>query len=89
MNRSNPQIQTVQFIPASAAFKGLKRLWNEFAESNPPFSWGGSNRTLVTAEAVIDHLDGCANATPRLVKCLRARLKNISPDLQLFVDLEN
>jgi len=89
MSKTNPQIQTAQFIPASVAFKGLKRLWNEFVESNPPFSWGGSNRTLVTAEAIINHLDGCANATSRLVESLRSRLKKISPDLQLFVDLEN
>ena len=55
-------IETAQFITASAAFKGLKRLWTEFTESNPPFAWGDNNRTLVTAEAILNHLDGCAHA---------------------------
>lgn len=89
MSKPNPKIETTQFIAASAVFKGLKGLWTEFAESDPPFSWGGSNRTLVTAEAILNHLDGCANATPRFVESLRTRLQKISPNLQLYVDLEN
>ena len=89
MSQSNPKLEATQFITASAAFKGLKGLWTEFAESNPPFSWGDNNRTLVSAEAILNHLDGCAKATPRLVESLRLRLRRLSPDLQLYVDLEN
>ena len=89
MSKTNPQIETAQFIPASAAFKGLQRLWTEFTESNPPFVWGENNRTFVTAAALLNHLDNRADVTPRFVESLRTRLRRLSSDLQLYIDLEN
>jgi len=82
------EIETVQFIAASKIFTGLEHLWMEFNDSNPPFHWGGNNRTLVSAEAILNHLDSCANVTERSVEFLRARLLQISPALQLNIDLE-
>ncbi len=87
--KPNPLIESTQFIAASAVFKGLNRLWTEFDESNSPFQWGGNNRTLVTAEAILNHLDGRGNITPRFLESLRTRLHNLSPDLQLHIDLES
>jgi hypothetical protein len=34
-------IHTCRFVKASDLFKGLKALWDEFANSDPDFSWGG------------------------------------------------
>jgi len=79
-----------QFILASDLFKGLENLWAAFADSSPPFSWGDNNRTLVTAEAILNHCDNTDSlAGLRSVATLRLRIANLPQKGQTYVDLEN
>jgi hypothetical protein len=68
-------------------FDGLDNLLDEFCNNSPPFSWGDNNRTLVTAEAIIDYLDGCGVENADELDILRQRINAIG--FQMYVDLEN
>lgn len=81
-------VETCQFIIASDLFDGLQDLWNYFAESGPPFSWGDNNRTLVTGEAILNFLDGYVLGNSR-VDTLRDRINDLPEGLQTYIDLEN
>jgi hypothetical protein len=81
--------QTCKFIQASGLFKRLNKLWDEFSESNPAFTWGSNNRSLVVAEAILNHLDGCAIDNERQLETLRKRIADLPEGGQTYVDLED
>ncbi|MCX6984223.1 MAG: hypothetical protein NT118_05645 [Lentisphaerae bacterium] len=76
------------FVEISDVVPEAERLWfweklNE--SSNPPFSWGGNNRSMVTASSLANHcremLDDSARASRILEKLRRLG--------ETYVDLEN
>jgi hypothetical protein len=81
------KVYNSQFVLCSDLFDGLDNLLYEFCNSSPPFSWGDNNRTLVTAKAIIDHLDGSAVENATELETLRGRVNSVG--LQMLVDLEN
>jgi hypothetical protein len=46
-------IHTCRFVKSSNLFKGLTKLWLPFTDSEPDFSWGDNNRTLVDPKATL------------------------------------
>ncbi|MGA2440207.1 MAG: hypothetical protein ABSH08_04575 [Tepidisphaeraceae bacterium] len=80
-------IHNCQFVNASDVFKGLGDLWEEFSKSDPNFSWGGNNRTLIDGKAILDHLDNSAIKNHRQEEKLRRRIAKLPDDV--YVDLEN
>ena len=82
------KINTCRYVHASDLFKRLGTLWEEFGGSEPDFSWGDNNHTLVDPKAIMDHIDGSARFEhPRQVEALRRRVEKLSGDV--YVDLEN
>lgn len=80
-------IHTCQFVEASDLFKGLGELYDEFSNSEPDFSWGGNNRTLVGGEAILNHLENCEIENQRQMKTLRRRVRKLPEGV--YVDLEH
>ena len=78
------------FVLASDLTKGLKRFWSDFCDSEPSFSWGDNNRSLVTAKAILDHCDNTESlADHRSLRLLRLRVAKLPEGQQTYVDLEN
>ena len=80
-------IQTYRAINVTDLFQGLKVLLEEFSNSDPDFSWGDNDHTLVDPEAILDHLDGTGTAVnTRQLEALRRRICKLPPNT--YVDLE-
>jgi hypothetical protein len=82
------KIQSCRFVLASDLFDELDELWNAIACSDPDFTWGDNNRSLVTAEVLLDHCDSNGVESPQL-DSLRQRVKTLPDGNQTYVDLEN
>lgn len=52
-------MEIARFIPASELLEEEWRgwFWSAVSESSPPFSWGDNNRSLVSAERFLAHLE--------------------------------
>ena len=87
--QSKIPIQETQFVLASDLFKGLRKLWEQLVDSNPNFTWGSNNRSMVTAETLLDHLEDCTNVNERSVSELDKRCQDLPEGLQCYIDLEN
>ena len=81
-------IHPCRYVHASDLFKRLKVLWSEFVESEPDFSWGDNNHSLVDPQDIMNHIDGSAAFEhPRQVETLRKRVEKLPAGV--YVDLEN
>lgn len=81
-------IYSCDFVVASELFYGLNALWEAFAASNPPFSWGDNNRTLVVAVDIYDHLEPM-DVLGEQLDMLKKRIDHLPEQGQTYVDLEN
>ena len=79
-------IETCRFVTGSELFDGLKELWDKFSDSDPDFSWGGNDRTLVDPVAILNHLDNSVIDNEKQVQTLRRRVGKLPKDV--YVDLE-
>jgi len=86
---SKIKLRECSFVHASEVFKGLPKAWDAFSLSDPPFSWGDNNRTLVDADSMRRHLEDAdpidGKAHGQINRAL-ARLEKLG---QTYVDLEN
>jgi hypothetical protein len=80
-------IHTCQYVEASDLFKGLGELCDEFTNSEPSFSWGGNNRTLIDGQSILNHLDNSVIENAGQLETLRRRVRKLPGDV--YVDLEN
>lgn len=89
MPEHSPLVQTCRFVTASDVFKGLGLLWTTLVESDPPFSWGSNNRSLVSSVDLTMYLDGQGLDDPAgaQLTTLIERLDALPSDI--YVDLEN
>jgi hypothetical protein len=76
-----------RFVLASQLFRGLNKLWDELVESDPPFTWGDNNRSLVTADDIVRALEDWSRVSEKQLSQLRKRINAIG--WQTYVDLEN
>ena len=81
--------QTARYVSSMDLFKGLNKLRDAFIRSDPDFSWGNNNHSLVDGEAILDHLadSGLTNASKAQVPVLRKRIRKLPEDV--YVDLES
>jgi hypothetical protein len=77
-------IRLVGFYDASALFEGFSDLWQQFIESDPSFSWGSNNHSLITVRDVLNHMD---NVGIEYDKAFVDKCGLI--DEHFYVDLEN
>ena len=77
-----PVLCVTDFILASDVFS--KKALSILAESNPPFTWGDNNRSLVTANFIAAHLEQLDNQ--KLLKITIQRLRSLG---ETYIDLEN
>jgi len=82
-------IERCSFALCSEMFNELDDLCNEFCDSEPPFSWGDNNRSLVTGEAILNHLDNCNIKNESQLDALRKRIVKLPQGNQTYIDLEN
>ena len=87
-------LHKVEFVLGSELFDGLAALAEFHGESDPDYTWGSCNRSLVTGEAILDHLqDVGVDAEDDIVVTefheLRRRIEALPDGLQTHVDLEN
>lgn len=75
---------TCKFVLSSDLFRGYGKLSSQLSESEPDFTWGSNNRSLVTVEVLLNHLDGVG---VEYSKKFAQRCREIG--LQTYVDLEN
>jgi len=80
-------IHACKYVNASDLFTRLRKLWTEFCASDPDFSWGGNNHSLVDGDAILNHLDNSAIDSHKQVETLRKRI-NLLPE-HTYIDLEN
>jgi len=80
---------TCSFVSGAEMFKGLSALWSHLCESDSSFSWGGNNRSLVTASSILDHFDNTVmeGKTEKQCETFRSRAEEIG--METYVDLEN
>ena len=87
--KHSPLVQTCSFVAASDVFKGLNALWTALVESDPPFSWGSNNRSLINSTNLTSYLDGQGFDDPvgDQLTVLIERLDALPTDI--YIDLEN
>lgn len=83
-------IKTCKYVEASEVFKNQDLAWDLFIESDPDCSWGDNNRTMVTADVIVDALENCdadEGDEEKQVKKVVKILRSLPQDM--YVDLEN
>lgn len=94
------KLSTCNYVKYSELFKDLAELSEEFCNSDPPFSWGDNDRTLVFAAGICSHLKEhvkeldktSISGTPKLneqMKELERRVAVLPDGAMEYVDLEN
>ena len=86
-------VETCRFIPVSSVVPAAWQSWFwQLVSEDAPFSWGGNNRTLVTASAFFDHcsarLDGAGKSQKRRREITKW-LEFVSSLGETYIDLEN
>lgn len=81
---SRPDKTRAEFIKKSDLFAGFDDLHEEWRNSDPDFSWGDNDHTLVTISELLDDMDNNGVDVPGM---FRYRCNRIG--VQTFVDLEH
>jgi hypothetical protein len=83
-------IKTCRYVEASEIFKGFGLAWDVFINSDPQCSWGDNNRSMVTADVIINALEesdlNVGNEAKQVEQVIKI-LDSLEPDV--YVDLEN
>ncbi len=77
-------VHSVDFVLASDLFEGFSDLLDQVAETDPPFTWGTNNRSMVTIRDILRHMD---NVDIEYDDRFCEICENIG--LEIYVDLEN
>jgi hypothetical protein len=82
-------IKTCKYVEASEIFKDYGLAWDVFVNSDPDCTWGDNNRSLVTADVIVDVLENSemnVGAEENHVRMVVERLRELPDDV--YVDLE-
>lgn len=83
-------IKTCRYVEATEIFKGFGLAWDVFINSDPACTWGDNNRSMVTADVIIDALEqsdlNVGNEAKQVEQVVKI-LDTLEPDV--YVDLEN
>ena len=90
-NTWTPKIESTEYIEAGGLFAGLTELFDALCASEPDFTWGGNNHSMVTGECILNHFDNSVlEDTPeKQLKTLRKPIKMLPQGEQAYIDLEN
>jgi len=76
---------TCEFVLATDLFRDFPAgVWEQLVESDPDFTWGSNNRSMVTVERVLDHMNWAGIEYPNAFKSLCDKVGRL-----MYVDLEN
>ena len=75
---------TCTFVLCSDLFRGYRKLASQMSESEADFTWGSNNRSMVTVEVLVNHMDSVGI---EYSKKFAQRCQEVG--LQTYVDLEN
>ena len=81
------KIQSCKFVSCSDLFKGLTELWEDFASSDPDFSWGNNNRTMIDPLAITGHMSNVGLDAHLQFKTLCKRINELPRSV--YVDMES
>lgn len=83
------EIETCRFIRLQMLFKGCDAAKDKFADSDPGFTWGDNNRSLVDRDSMIDAIVEitCDDDVEDELRTVIERLKRLPADV--YIDLEN
>jgi hypothetical protein len=83
-------IKTCRYVEASEIFKGFGLAMDVFINSDPDCSWGDNNRSMVTADVIINALEesdlNVGNEAKQVEQVIKI-LDSLEPDV--YIDLEN
>lgn len=82
-------VRTCHFVLFSEVFSGLSLARNVFINGDPECSWGNNNRTMITAQQIIENIEdeGDGDETKVEIGTAVERLKSIPEGV--YIDLEN
>jgi len=83
------EIKTCRFVDASDLFDGCPDAWQMFMDSDPPFSWGDANRTMITAELIQDVILDFFTEDENIENQLDKVLNRLQLTHGAYIDLEN
>lgn len=79
------KVHTCEFVLGSDLFRNFPPdVWEQVVESDPDFTWGSNNRSMVTVECILNHMDSSGIEYPDTFGDLCEEV-----GLQMYVDLEN
>lgn len=84
------KIKTCKYVEASEIFKDYGLAWDVFINSDPGCTWGDNNKSLVTADVIVDALENSdlnVGAEENHVRMVVEKLRSL-PD-EVYVDLES
>ena len=84
------KIKTCKYVEASEIFKDYGLAWDVFVNGDPDCTWGDNNKSLVTADVIVDALENSdlnVGAEENHVRMVVEKLRSL-PD-EVYVDLEN
>lgn len=83
------KIQRFECVLASDLFRKRQAVWQALVESEPDFTWGNNNHTLVDLFSIINHLEMTDSCSERQLDGLRKAGGKLPHGLNTYVDLEN
>jgi hypothetical protein len=82
-------IKTCRYVGASEIFKGLSLAWEVFCNSNADCTWGDNNRSMVTADVIINAIEKNDMTEAEAIEVEKAYKILDSLDPEVYVDLES
>ena len=81
-------VYTCQYVKASELFMGLKDLLDSFAQSEPPYTWGDTDHTMIFPKELFEWLYGMDQTADEAtqMEILRQRIWGLP--MGVYVDLE-
>lgn len=91
------QVETVHIVPASDIFHNAPTISDAFCNIDADFTWGDNNRSLITPERFIDHLDNIDDDDRgNMFDAVRQRAFSVAdmnkqrpPSAPIYIDMEN
>ena len=81
------KIYKCEFVRVTELFDGLSELFQEMIDSEPYFTWGENNHSLIRAKEIEDYFSKIDLQEKEQFETLKNRISELNIDL--YVDLEN
>lgn len=86
MKRNTITVHTCEFISATDLIpKGWDMWFWDVVSEDAPFSWGGNNRSMVTASDFANHCEDRLDDSPKVKRFLK-KVRSLG---EMYIDLES